>query len=323
MVCGHPVRLLYKDLFDDRHGFPGLYSITRCVHCGFCRTDPALRREELAGIYRDYYPRSTETPEGVLRIFEALKKISPLRIWIQGRGVACYQYISPGSKVLDIGCGNCLSLLMAKYYGARQVTGIEVDTNILSIAEKLKLDVHIGQLSDLPVHNGYYDYIMAQQVLEHEPDPKKLLLEMKERLSDHGQIILSFPNVGAFYRFIFRRRWLHWHPPYHINHFSRKSISALAEQCGLKVRKIKTITPNEWMTYQMRTIRIKPHPGQRDTFWDPGAPKIKPETQSRKVLSRKVRDLLSSYGLKPFIVLANRTLDAAGLGESIVVIVTR
>jgi SAM-dependent methyltransferase len=198
-----------------------------------------------------------------------------------------------------------------------------VDTNILPIAEKLKLDVHIGQLSDLPVHNGNYDYIMAQQVLEHEPDPKRLLLEMKERLSDNGQIILSFPNVGAFYRFIFRRRWLHWHPPYHINHFSRKSIFALAEQCGLKVRKIKTITPNEWMTYQIRTIREQPLLGKRDTFWDPGIPNTQPGTACKKMLPEKAARLIRSYGFRPAVCVANRLLDSIGAGESFIVFLSR
>jgi len=324
MVCGHRVGLLYKDIFDNRHGNPGLYSITRCENCGFCRTEPALRRDDLAEIYREYYPRSTETPEGVVQIFEALKNISTLSLWMQGRGVACYHYISPGSNVLDLGCGNCLSLLMAGHYGANQATGIDVDTNILPIAEKLNLDVHIGQLSDLTAEKGLFDFILAQQVIEHEPDPKTLLLEMKERLSDNGRIILSFPNVGALYRHIFRERWLHWHVPYHINHFSKKSIQILAQRCGMRIESMKTVTPNAWMLYQMRTLRIPRKPAQRDPFWDPGQPDtlaVRPWTIER-LIPRAVLDVLKRFFLAPMICLINRALDILGLGESIVVVLT-
>jgi 2-polyprenyl-3-methyl-5-hydroxy-6-metoxy-1,4-benzoquinol methylase len=310
--------MLHENIFDNRHGYPGLFSIYRCDHCGFCRTEPSLDREELTRIYREYYPRSLETSEQVMAISEKLKDKSPYRRWIEGGGTACYQYISPGKKVLDLGCGNCLSLLMAQYYGARQVIGIDVDPNILPIAQQLHLDVHIGQLSDLPAEKGLFDYILVQQVIEHEPEPRHLLLEIKERLNKNGQVILSFPNVGALYRYIFHEKWLHWHPPYHINHFSRKSVILLAEQCGFTILKIRTVTPDVWMTYQLRTLRIAYVLGQRDPFWDPGVPDNLPVISLWNVIPRRVRDLLFSFGFSPAVCIANRILDTFGFGESFV-----
>ena len=319
IICQHNTRVLYENIFDNRHGYPRLFSIYRCDHCGLCRTRPSLDREELSRIYQKYYPRSSETSEQVLSIFKKIKDISPFRLWAQGGGNACYQYISPGKKVLDLGCGNCLSLLMARHHGAREVIGVDVDLNILPIAKQLGLDVHIGQLSDLPAEKGLFDYILAQQVIEHEPNPGQLLIEIRERLAENGQVILSFPNVNALYRHIFGEKWLHWHPPYHINHFSKKSITLLAEKCGFRIKKLFTVTPDAWMTYQMRTLQILYVRGQRDPFWDPGAPNDLPVKSRWNFIPRKMRNAFYSYGFLPAVCAANRTLDAAGLGESFVV----
>jgi 2-polyprenyl-3-methyl-5-hydroxy-6-metoxy-1,4-benzoquinol methylase len=310
---------VYGDIYDNRHGYPGMFSLYRCNSCGFWRTCPPLDRKDLAEVYQRYYPRSTETSGQVLSIFERLKKMSALDLWINGSGISCYRYIAPGSSVLDIGCGNCLSLLMARHLGARRVIGIDVDANVPVIASELALDVFMGQLSDLPAEKGTFDYIIAEQVIEHEPDPVKFLLEMKERLNPDGRIILSLPNVGAFYRQVFGKRWLHWHPPYHINHFSRKSLIMMAGQCGFIPEKIRTVTPNDWMLYQMRTMRAHLSPGQRDPFWDPGGPHDPPAMTKQRIVLRKIKNALVFLGVRPVICLANRLLDTAGLGESFVV----
>lgn len=324
-ICGLSTTNLYTNMFDDRHGYPKLFNITRCTSCGFCRTEPALLREDLAEVYQKYYPRSSLTVEQVEASFKTTQAKTNIEIWLEGGGTECYRYIAPGGTVLDVGCGNCISLLMAKQLGAKEVVGIEVDPNLSTIAQTLNLDLHIGQMSNLPSDKGNFDFILARQVLEHEPEPALLLNEMQSRLNESGQIILSFPNVNAFYRSVFKNKWLHWHVPYHINHFSQQSVIILAENCGLKIKTIATVTPNSWLTYQLRTAKLKLQVGQRDTFWDPGIdnnielPQAKIWQWLPKIVS-KIRQKAQSYFSRPFVCLTNRLIDLLGLGESFVVI---
>lgn len=324
-VCKSEINQLYSNIFDNRHGFPKLHEIKQCSYCGYCRTDPALKREELADVYQKYYPRNSLTIQQVEAGFKAARQKSKFVVWLQGGGTECYRYIDPGSRVLDVGCGNCISLLMLKALGAKEVVGIEVDQNLRKIADALNLDLHVGQLSDLPESRGKFDFILARQVIEHDPEPKKFLSEMKNRLKEDGQIILSFPNVNSFYRSIFKHKWLHWHVPYHINHFTKKSVEVLASNSGLQVKSICTITPNAWISYQLRLSKVHIEVGQRDTFGDPGVAEnimILP-TAPWKWLPGRMRQKLQQYFTLPLILIINRLLDFLGLGESLVVVLSR
>lgn len=327
-ICGSSTRNLYQGLFDERHGYPKIFGITQCTVCGFCRTEPSLKRENLKEVYQNYYPRNSLTVQKVKNAFLTARKKGRFKSWLDGSGTECHRYIEPGSRVLDVGCGNCVSLLMAKELGAQEVLGIEVDPNLSLIAEALGLNLHVGQLSTLPLEEGKFDFILARQVLEHEPEPEHLLLEMKERLKENGKLVLSFPNVNSFYRFIFKKKWLHWHVPYHVNHFSRRSLEKLVEKSGLNIVSVKTITPNSWLAYQMRICRLSIKLGQRDAFWDPG---VSNDTQRRtsmpfeKLLNKLKRKInyLASFPKGLASCSINRFIDLISMGESFVVILSK
>lgn len=329
VICQSPTRVLHNNIFDERHGYPGLFQISQCISCGFCRTDPSLSREDLSPVYREYYPRRTLTPEMVKFNFDSLHQKSRFAVWFEGDDTTDLRTIRPGSRVLDVGCGDCSSLLFAKSVGALEAIGIEVDSNIEPLAKRLGIEVYIGHLADLPEEKGYFDYICARQVLEHEPEPQHLLSEMKKRLTGDGRIILSFPNVNSLYRTVCRNKWIHWHVPYHVNHFSRRSVEELAKTCHLEILSIKTVTPNAWTHWQLRALNLKTEIGQRDTFWDPGVPNnlVAPDPKYFRFFPRWMASALHSLVLRlladPFICVSNRFLDCLGLGESFIVILAK
>jgi SAM-dependent methyltransferase len=325
-ICGAATRPLHRGLYDSRHGCPGYFDIARCTACGFCRTVPASTRSDLSELYRKYYPRSTLTPATVMDSFRKKQRRTARELWWRGAGTECQLHVTPGSRVLDVGCGDCTSLLLASARGARDVVGIEVDGNVKHIAEALSLDLHLGQLGALPAEKGKFDFILGRQMLEHEPEPLAMLLEMKRRLASGGRIVLSFPNVDAFSRRFYRERWLHWHVPFHINHFSRRSVVALAGQSAMRIEMLRTVTPNEWSRYQRRFAKVRIAPGQRDSYWDPPPQPVSstpdpaeagPPGRSARAEARRVDDL------RDFAVGAlNRFVDSLGLGDSWVLVLT-
>ncbi len=320
-ICQSDMKLHLGGVYDDRHGYPGRFDIYRCPRCGFFSLSPEPTGPELDNLYTNYYPRKGLEPDQVLdTVTQLANSKDRFLTWLHGTNNCCHFYAKQGTRVLDYGCGTGVSLVEIKNLGA-EAYGIEVDENIGPIAEALGLTAHIGSLESAPYPDKYFDLITLNQVIEHHPDPLKLLLALKAKLKDDGRIMLSCPNVGALSRRVTGRKWLHWHVPYHMNHFSRKSLHLLLDQAGLRMVSIKTVTPNLWTILQIHSLLAGVGEEERDTSWDPteanGEKQIKVlRTQVR--MQRKAYDLIKR-GAGIMVVPYNRLIDLFGLGESFVV----
>jgi len=56
-ICGCKTTTLFRKMFDQRHGYPTLFSIEKCKFCNFAQTKPQISSKELTQIYSNYYPR--------------------------------------------------------------------------------------------------------------------------------------------------------------------------------------------------------------------------------------------------------------------------
>jgi SAM-dependent methyltransferase len=307
--CGGEVKLEYKNLFDNRHGYPGKFDIYRCLKCGFRHTVPELKQQQISKIYSQYYPRQNITADQILR--QSKIKISRSGIWLKGLGTTCHLATARNEKVLDIGCGTCQSLLEIKLLGG-EPWGIDPDVRSENIAKTLGLNFFRGTLDSCPFPKKYFDLITASQVLEHIPDPKVFLEICKKYLRKNGRIRLSFPNVDSLGNILFKSKWLNWHIPYHLNHFSRKSVSVLLKKCGYRLISLRTVTPNLWTILQIRQLLSKQQEGVRDVIWDTGEEGKQANNKGVNLLS--VASKVVENGL-----VINRLIDSLNRGESFVV----
>jgi len=105
------------------------------------------------------------------------------------------QWISPGSRVLDLGCGD--GTLLAHLWKTREVIGygLEIDPN--KIVKSVAADVNVIQadlnkgLSDMK--DNAFDFVILTQTLQAVRNPDQLLREML-RVGREG--IVTFPNFG-------------------------------------------------------------------------------------------------------------------------------
>lgn len=309
-ICNHKLKSWYKNLFDDRHGYPGSFTVKRCNWCGFGQTDPQLSSKDIAKIYSKYYPWKNTDIKDIKR--SDFKMLDRFTIWRKGLYINGQYLVKPKSVVLDVGCGLGHSLLELESIGCKAY-GVDPDKNALKLAKKFKLNFKVGFAEDNPFPGIKFDYIIANQVLEHTNNPIKFLKKLTSRLNKGGKIILSFPNSDSLTRYILNKNWLHWHIPYHLNFFNRKSIAILAKKSGLTTDSIKTITPNMWTNLQIRRSLQTPKLGQRDLFWDG---KSEAHETYNKPLMAKIVHLLEEYNI------VNRLIDVFGYGESFVVELT-
>jgi len=309
-VCKSRVSTLYKGLYDDRHGYPGKFSIEECQNCGFMQTLPQIPAKRLSFLYTNFYPKRDANIGKTVKLSKKLP--TKWQVFLNGLETTCHYQTKNGDKVLDVGCGSCLSLLEIKRLGG-EPWGIDPDKNSEKVAKKLHLKFHTGTIHNCKFPKNYFDLITASQVLEHEPDPIKFLGDCKKFLKPGGKIILSFPNTGSFLRKIWGKHWLHWHIPYHLNHFNQKSIILLAQKSDLKVSAIKTVTPNIWTIIQIRSFLHKTREGIRNPMWD--EPK---ESSSRRKRSGFKLMKMASKTLESLLII-NRIADFFGQGESFIV----
>ncbi|RII34615.1 methyltransferase domain-containing protein [Clostridium chromiireducens] len=100
-------------------------------------------------------------------------------------------------NVLEVGCACGATLLSIKNkYPNSNIYGIELNESAAKIAGTFA-DVRAENIENinLSYDEGYFDYIIFADVLEHLYNPEKVLANMKKYLKDDGFILASIPNV--------------------------------------------------------------------------------------------------------------------------------
>ncbi len=131
------------------------------------------------------------------------------------------------SRILDVGAGQGVLVSALRELGYRDVTGID------PLADPQNKQVLATDLSDL--EQGPFDLIMFHHSLEHVANPGGLLAEARQRLSPRGQIVVRVPLVDSWAFQTYGHDWVQWDPPRHLYLFSRRGLTILAQQQGLKL----------------------------------------------------------------------------------------
>lgn len=103
---------------------------------------------------------------------------------------------SSHKKVLDIACG--VSLLGKTF--SDQVYGFDLNPQAVKVAQKNGIQAKVGDVEkkwDYP--DNYFDIVIASHIIEHVVNPDQLILEAKRVLKKGGLLIVSTPNLAAWF----------------------------------------------------------------------------------------------------------------------------
>jgi SAM-dependent methyltransferase len=218
----------------------------------------------MTNLYTDYYPRSTFN----LEEYKPYQEVTGFTAWLDGAYRSAFRWVPKNVSVLDIGCGFGETLGYHKVRGC-DVYGVEADENIRRIAEKYGFKVHVGLFTPDMYESDFFDYVTMDQVIEHMIDPVVTLQGVARVLKPGGVAILSVPNAAGWGAKTFGRRWINWHAPYHLHHFSLRSVKMAAEKAGLAVEEVKTITSSDWLHLQWIHLLMFAKIGEPSPFWSP------------------------------------------------------
>jgi SAM-dependent methyltransferase len=210
-------------------------------------------------------------------------------------------------RVLDIGSGFGESLGYHKARGC-DVYGVEADENLRRVADKFGYKVHIGLFDPNKYDTDFFDYVTMDQVIEHVSNPVKILRGIQKVMKPGGVLILGTPNSDSWGAKLLGRRWISWHTPYHLQLFSKQSMKLAAEEAGLIMDGVKTITDSEWLRLQWIHLFTRPNIGEPSVFW---ASDIKQNLYQKSLIA-----ILTGIHLTKVNHVITRFFDALGIGDN-------
>jgi SAM-dependent methyltransferase len=132
--------------------------------------------------------------------------------------------------VLDAGCGSGRTLQELVDYGA--VSGIELDPDAAAAAaSKGYGEVRVGRLEELPWEDDTFELITCLDVIEHTPDDRATLTELRRVTKPGGWLLVTVPAYQALWS-------LHDVANHHYRRYGRRALRRAAVETGWRVRRL-------------------------------------------------------------------------------------
>jgi ubiquinone/menaquinone biosynthesis C-methylase UbiE len=157
-------------------------NLCRCSACGYVFDSPRPNQQEITAFYCRQGKYDTWLSDAAAR--DALWK-RRLKMMLR--------HHAPGN-LLDVGTGIGQFLHHAKPYFS-EVAGTEISESAVRVArERYGLEIHQGQIEELRLPGASFDNVTLFHVLEHVPDPARLMRRCHQLLRPGGMAVIAVPN---------------------------------------------------------------------------------------------------------------------------------
>jgi SAM-dependent methyltransferase len=169
------------------------------------------------------------------RLMKTMLEVDEHHWWYRGRRriirAELEQLPLPGdARILDAGCGSGRTLEQLREYG--QVSGIELSPDAAALARgRGDFDVRIGRLEELPWEAGTFDLITCLDVIEHTPDDRLTLRELRRVCRPGGWLLVTVPAYQSLWS-------THDEANHHYRRYVRGTLSSAAVATGWNVERM-------------------------------------------------------------------------------------
>jgi SAM-dependent methyltransferase len=204
------------------------YTALACGVCGLWYSDPMRYPGMVWYSTSPIYSRRHEDAAG-----PTTRQHAPFRPDWRHRAFASLQ-LSPGTSLLDVGCGDGSFLEWALRRGF-DAFGVDVDPSAVSLTQRRVGEARAWQASAeecaAAEADREYGVICLFDVMEHLARPVEVLRGLARRLAPNGALVWTVPS---------HQRWPAWFaadvdsPPHHLTLWSSDSVRRAAERAGLR-----------------------------------------------------------------------------------------
>lgn len=225
-------------LVCDSREFGAIYDSTllRCRSCGFVTANLNVSEEDLKAIYTENYFKGEEYAD-YLRDKEVLQKNFNSRLRFIFSKFDRKTFVN----VLEIGCayGFFAQTFRDKLTGVDFV-GLDIAAEAVKYGrETLRQNLKCEDYLHYPPPARKYSDTFMWDVIEHLPDPEKVIEKVSRETAPGGRIYITTGDIDTFVPKIKKQKWRMIHPPSHLHYFSKKTLSMLLEKNGFTVRFVR------------------------------------------------------------------------------------
>jgi SAM-dependent methyltransferase len=144
-------------------------------------------------------------------------------------------------SVLDVGCSLGYVIEAGKRLGL-DAAGLDVSEYAVQICRERGYRAERGSLERLPFENAEFDLIVMKHVLEHTPEPKRAMAEVRRVLNRNGAVVIAVPELRYWKGDFLRRTYRYFRPDdlgqQHYVYFTEETLTQLLKSCGFVVRSV-------------------------------------------------------------------------------------
>jgi len=158
-------------------------------------------------------------------------------------------------RILDVGTAGGAFLGVAHRRGW-EVAGCEPNRWLAEWgSQHYGIDIRAGTIYDMQLPDAHFDVVTLWDVLEHTPDPKKVLDECRRVLKPNGLLIVNYPDIEALIARLMGRRWV-FLLSVHLYYFTPQTIRRMLEETGFGVERFKM----HWQSLELGYILFRMEP---------------------------------------------------------------
>jgi SAM-dependent methyltransferase len=197
------------------------------------------------------------------RLMKAMLEVDEQHWWYRGRRRIIRAELDRlalpvGAAVLDAGCGSGRTLEELAPYG--EVRGIELDPEAADVARGRGYEVEIGRLEELPWGDDTFDLITCLDVIEHTPDDRATLRELRRVCRPGGWLLVTVPAYQALWS-------LHDEANHHYRRYSRSGLRFAAVGAGWLVERMTSF--NAVLLAPAAAVRVAQRRRRNDVTYTP------------------------------------------------------
>jgi len=227
-VCSQPLsEKTIEGIRDWEFGAGGEYSYLKCNSCGIHQLHPFPTLDDLKLAYPDNYTAFIEEKGDRGLLYRIMSLASEKMFKRSFRNL-----ITPGCKVLDVGCGNGEFLIKLRKLGASKLVGIDFSEAAVALCNEKGIETYNGIFTDFQQESQSFDAIFMINYIEHVLSPKNELTQAFRLLKPGAKLIGELPNFASLDRKLFGRYWGGNHVPRHTFQYDPQSLRKLLVDAG-------------------------------------------------------------------------------------------